>query len=317
MATVVDSSPDRVDASSTSTSHDARSPDGLLKPSRPVYHRPLESSVITTLYDWPSIEPVRFESYPSRHLDLPLRRDILHRAVIFEGDATRRGTASTKWRGDVRGSNRKIQPQKGTGRARVGDKKSPIRRGGGVAFGPHPRDFSTGLNRKIYDIAWRTALSYRYRKGELILIDNTISMPWQASPHLLNNLFEQHKWGAGFGRSTLVTLNSRTRLNKTVDELGHHAVVKDLFDVDVKDLLETGRIIIEKYALDAIIAAHSSDLGKHISLGAAHSRNQKLFKKYREETMGENEDAFSEEGYEEEPELDVAAAQDEVQHMGR
>src|SRR5438874_8149445 len=96
-----------------------------------------------------TLEPVRFDWYHAKHLHLPMRRDILHRAVVFEGDATRQGTASTKWRKDVHGSGRKIRPQKGSGRARLGDKKSPMLRGGGVAFGPHPRDFSTGLQRKV------------------------------------------------------------------------------------------------------------------------------------------------------------------------
>lgn len=91
--------------------------------------------------------------------------------MIFEADAARQGTASTKTRWEVRGSGRKLYRQKGTGRARVGDKNSPLRRGGGVSHGPKPRDFSTDLNRKVYDRAWRTALSYRYRRGELVVVD--------------------------------------------------------------------------------------------------------------------------------------------------
>ncbi|KAI9878057.1 MAG: 54S ribosomal protein, mitochondrial, partial [Watsoniomyces obsoletus] len=117
--------------------------------------------ILTTIHSWPTLEPVRWAWCSSSYLDMPLRRDLLHRAVIYEGDAHRRGTASTKWRSEVHGSNRKIQPQKGTGRARAGDKKSPIRRGGGVAHGPKPRSFATGLQRKVYDQAWRTALSHR------------------------------------------------------------------------------------------------------------------------------------------------------------
>ncbi|RAL64800.1 hypothetical protein DID88_001397 [Monilinia fructigena] len=97
----------------------------------------------------PTMEPVRFESYPSKHLYLPLRRDLLHRAVVFEGDNTRQGTASSKTRWDVHGSHRKIRPQKGTGGARLGWRQSPLIVGGGKSFGPHPRDFGTDLPRKI------------------------------------------------------------------------------------------------------------------------------------------------------------------------
>lgn len=190
---------------------------------------------------------------------------------------TRQGTASTKWRKDVYGSGRKVIPQKGTGRARAGDKKSPIRKGGGVAFGPHPRDFSTGLQRKVYDLAWRTALSYRYRRGELIVLDNEISLERHTGARLLTNIFNGNEWGAGFGRSTLVTSAYRERLFREMAEIKRHGVVKDMFDVDVKDLLVTGRIVIEKQALDTILMAHTSDIGpknsmKHAVALVKHAR---------------------------------------------
>jgi hypothetical protein len=112
---------------------------------------PFLTTTQCTLHDFPSFEPTSFVTYPSTHLQMPLRKDILHRAVIYEGDMTRQGTASTKYRSEVHGSNRKIRPQKGTGAARLGDKKSPMLKGGGVAFGPKPRDFSTELPRRAGD----------------------------------------------------------------------------------------------------------------------------------------------------------------------
>lgn len=209
------------------------------------------------------MEPLRFAYYPATHLHLPLRRDILHRAVIFEGDAKRQGTASTKWRDDVHGSGRKIRPQKGTGRARLGDKKSPMLRGGGVAFGPHPRDFSTKLPRKIYDLAWRTALSYRYRKGELIVVDNQsdLEQDWRGS---INRIMKANNWGNADGRSLIVTTDKRPKLFEVMSKAGQHGKVKTETDVDVKDLLELGRIIIEKRALDSILREHSSDLNRTV-----------------------------------------------------
>ncbi|TVY57022.1 54S ribosomal protein yml6, partial [Lachnellula suecica] len=129
-------------------------------------------TVLTTIFSFPTMEPLRTASYSSKHLYLPLRRDILHRAVVFEGDGTRQGTASTKTRFTVHGSHAKIRPQKGSGRARLGTKQSPMLKGGGKSFGPHPRDFSTELPRKMYDLAWRTALSWRYRKGDLIVCED-------------------------------------------------------------------------------------------------------------------------------------------------
>ncbi|KAL2002322.1 hypothetical protein VTN02DRAFT_193 [Thermoascus thermophilus] len=224
---------------------------------KPTWNTP---PVQATLYSFPSMEPVSFVEYSQKHLLMPLRKDILHRAIVYEGDKTRQGTASTKWRDDVHGSGRKLHPQKGTGQARVGDKKSPIRKGGGVAFGPHPRDFSTGLPRKIYDQAWRIALSYRFKRGQLIIIENKIEIPEDATPWLIKDMFKVNGWGRENGRSTLITDVKDDFLFSTVQEVGEHAKILDRADVDVKDLLETGRLIIEKRALDRILAEHSRDL---------------------------------------------------------
>ncbi|KAL1737021.1 ribosomal protein L4 domain-containing protein [Schizophyllum commune] len=94
----------------------------------------------------------------------PIRRDILHLCVVHYRDSLRQGSANTKNRAEVRGSTRKIMRQKGTGNARVGDAQSPIRRGGGVVFGPKPRDFSTKLPRKVIEMGMRVALSAKVKE---------------------------------------------------------------------------------------------------------------------------------------------------------
>ncbi|KAH0551797.1 hypothetical protein GP486_006985 [Trichoglossum hirsutum] len=205
------------------------------------------------------MEPLRFEYYPASHLHLPLRRDILHRAIVYEGDATRQGTASTKWRSDVHGSKRKIRPQKGTGHARLGDKKSPMLRGGGVAFGPKPRDFSTELPRKLYDLAWRTALSYRYRKGELVVVEDGAEID-HPKTRFVKDIFELNHLGNADGRSLVITGSFRPNLFRALRHAGEDGRALMEREVDVKDLLEMGRIIIEKGALDKILSDHQSDL---------------------------------------------------------
>ncbi|KAJ3549329.1 hypothetical protein NM688_g5187 [Phlebia brevispora] len=105
----------------------------------------------------------------------PIRRDILHLCVVHHLDSLRQGSASTKTRGDVRGSGRKIRPQKGTGMARLGDGQSPMLRGGGVAFGPKPRDFSTKLPRKVIQMGMRVALSARLKERGLGVVE---SLDW-------------------------------------------------------------------------------------------------------------------------------------------
>jgi len=99
--------------------------------------------------------------------DHPIRRDILHLCVTHYRDSLRQGSASTKTRGEVAGSGAKIRPQKGTGKARLGDAQSPMLVGGGRAFGPKPRDFSTKLPRKVITMGMRVALSARMREGVL------------------------------------------------------------------------------------------------------------------------------------------------------
>lgn len=115
------------------------------------------------------------------------RRDILHAAVVYYLDGLRQGTGSTKSRGEVNYSGRKLLPQKGTGQARRGSRGSPLLRGGGVAHGPKPRDFSSKLNRRVREMALRSALSLRWRTGDLHVVKN---LYWQKPPHNTNPLFK-------------------------------------------------------------------------------------------------------------------------------
>jgi large subunit ribosomal protein L4 len=218
-----------------------------------------QQTVLATIHQFPSLEPLRFEQYPANHLYLPTRRDILHRAVIYEGDSTRLGTASTKTRYEVRGSARKIRPQKGTGRARLGDKKSPMLKGGGVAHGPKPRDFATELPKKVYDLAWRTALSYRFRKGELIIVDNAMEIE-SPSTKLLSDILKYHEKLHGRGRSLMVTLEERPLLEQALVEMDRGEQTLTWEEVDVKNLLELSRVIIERDALHNILLAHEEDI---------------------------------------------------------
>ncbi|KAK8164807.1 putative 54S ribosomal protein YmL6, mitochondrial precursor [Phyllosticta citrichinensis] len=212
-----------------------------------------------TLYRFPTMEPKQFMAYPSSHLLVPLRKDILHRAVVYEGDKTRQGTANTKWRDEINGSGRKLRPQKGTGSARLGDRGSPMLRGGGVAFGPKPRDFATGLNRKVYDLAWRMALSYRYRRGELIVVEDNAELS-SNNPNFVREVFGQNKWGNADGRSMVVTTKRRPRLFDALGVAGETGRAKLWDDVDVKNVLSLGRLIFEKSALDKILEEHQSDI---------------------------------------------------------
>ncbi len=103
--------------------------------------------------------------------DVPFRQDVVHQAVLRLLANRRQGTAATKTRGEVVGSTRKLFAQKGTGRARRGSVKSPVLRGGGVAFGPHPRSYRQQMPRKMRRLAFKCALSMKMREGGVWAVD--------------------------------------------------------------------------------------------------------------------------------------------------
>ncbi len=93
-------------------------------------------------------------------------------AVTAIRNAMRAGTASTKGKGEVAGSNKKPWKQKGTGNARAGFRQSPVWRGGGVAHGPRPRDFEQKVNRKVMRLAFARALSEKVAAGEIKVVES-------------------------------------------------------------------------------------------------------------------------------------------------
>ncbi len=95
----------------------------------------------------------------------------LHEHVVALRAGRRSGTASTKTKAEVNGSGAKPWRQKGTGRARAGYKPSPVWRGGGVVFGPKPRDYSKKINRKVAKLALRKAFSERVKNGDILVVD--------------------------------------------------------------------------------------------------------------------------------------------------
>jgi len=97
---------------------------------------------------------------------------LLWEVVKWQQAKARSGTHCTKMRGEVRGTNKKPYKQKGTGNARRGDVKSPVAVGGGIVFGPRPRDYGYTMPRKAKKKALRSALSLRLREGKLVVVDD-------------------------------------------------------------------------------------------------------------------------------------------------
>lgn len=103
--------------------------------------------------------------------DEKVHEPLLHQVVVGYFSARRSGSASTKTRKEVRGGGKKPWRQKGTGRARAGSIRSPLWRGGGVVFGPHPRDFSHHLTKRIKRQALKSSLNSKLRDRQLLVVE--------------------------------------------------------------------------------------------------------------------------------------------------
>ncbi|KDQ12871.1 hypothetical protein BOTBODRAFT_45522 [Botryobasidium botryosum FD-172 SS1] len=176
----------------------------------------------------------------------PIRRDILHACVVHHLDGLRQGTASTKTRAEVSGSGRKIRQQKGTGKARLGDRGSPMLKGGGVAFGPKPRDFSTKLPRKVREMGMRVALSTKLREGNLNIVE---SLDW---PDMKTNTLDKRVKSLGWNDKTLFVvggLEIPEGLERSAQNLRKVDVMR-AEDLSVYEILRWKRMVLDFSAVD-------------------------------------------------------------------
>jgi len=111
-------------------------------------------------------------SAPKEIASYPVKEHLVHEAVVNYLANQRRGTASTKTRGEVSGGGRKPWRQKGTGRARAGSTRSPLWRKGGTTFGPKPRDYAYSLPKKAKRNALRSVLSRKIAEGRMLVVES-------------------------------------------------------------------------------------------------------------------------------------------------
>jgi large subunit ribosomal protein L4 len=158
----------------------------------------------------------------------------------------RTGTHSTKTRGEVAGSTRKIYRQKGTGRARHGSKKAPIFRGGGITFGPRPRDFAQDTPKKVRRLAVRSALSAKAADGKVIVVESLqLEAPkTSAVAELLDRL-------PVAGKTLIVTPAPEALLVRSAANLPQVKVIAAA-SLNVHDVLTTDYVVLTKPAVDAV-----------------------------------------------------------------
>jgi large subunit ribosomal protein L4 len=172
---------------------------------------------------------------------------LVHEAVRAELNARRRGTASTKTRGEIAMTTAKAWRQKGTGRARAGALSTPNRIGGGVAFGPKPRDYVVKVNRKAKRRALRAALSLHAERGSIGAVDaSAFDAPStkQAAEALV---------GFGEGGSALVVLaDGEETAAKSFRNLAEASVLH-VDQVGVADIVGAARLVVSEPALARLV----------------------------------------------------------------
>ena len=192
-------------------------------------------------------ESVGEAEVPDEIFGYPYKEHLIHQAVVAVGAAARAGTHSTKRRHEVQGSGRKLWRQKGTGRARVGGLRSPLRQGGGIVHGPTPRSHRNKLSPREKRNALKSALSRKIAESRVVIVES-LELESLKTRELARQLA-----GLGVeGKALLVddwnnyNLALAARNNprlKTVDALG----------LNVYDVVDRSYVLLSKEALERIV----------------------------------------------------------------
>ena len=170
---------------------------------------------------------------------------VLHEVVCMQRANRRRGTASTKTRGEVRGGGAKPWRQKGTGRARAGSRTSPLWRGGGTVFGPKPRSYGYKLPKKVRRLALKMALSARFAEGNLVVID-TLGLDRPKTKD-----FVQVMKNFEFSDCLVVTADRDETVEKSVrNAVGYKTL--PVAGLNVMDILKYSKLMLVQDSLDKL-----------------------------------------------------------------
>jgi large subunit ribosomal protein L4 len=182
-------------------------------------------------------------------------KGLVHRALVRQLANARQGTACTKTRAEVRGGGRKPFRQKGTGRARAGSTRSPLTRGGGVMFGPKPRDYSTKMNRKERRLALRTA--FIGRTADLIIVEDfAINLAQPKTKELCQAL---ERWGVTVGTKILI-ITDRKEENIVLSARNIQKLQLIAADqLNMFDILNSQKIVATRSAIAKIHEVYGGD----------------------------------------------------------
>ncbi len=180
--------------------------------------------------------------------------DLIHRAVLRQLANKRQGTASTLTRSEVRGGGRKPYKQKGTGRARQGSIRTPLRPGGGIIFGPKPRSYNLDMNRKERRLALRTALMSRVSDIKAVEdFGSTLSQP--KTSEIISGL---SRLGIQKTEKVLVILDSPSEvIKKSINNIEKVKLIA-ADQLNVFDILNANKLVIGQSAIKKIQEVYAS-----------------------------------------------------------
>jgi large subunit ribosomal protein L4 len=191
-------------------------------------------------------QTVRKIELPADIFEAPIRKDLMHQALVRQLANARQGNHSTKTRGEVSGGGKKPWKQKGTGRARQGSTRAPQWKGGGKAHTPKPRAYEVKMPRQMRRAALRSALSVKAAEQQIVVVDDLqLAQPkTQAMLQTLVNLV-----GAD---SALVLLPARNdNVEKSIRNIEHAKYLRANY-LNIRDLLGYDRVVLPVAALDVI-----------------------------------------------------------------
>ncbi len=174
-----------------------------------------------------------------------VKTHLLHQVVVAQRNARRSGSASTKTRKEVSGGGRKPYRQKGTGRARLGSNRSPLLRGGGTVFGPHPRSYGQKVNRKAMKAALRCALSARAKENRILLVDD-LDLPAPRTKEFL-----RIAGTLGLSHALLVTEEPAETLVRGIRNLSSFKTLS-VSALNVYDILSYDQLVLTRPAFEKI-----------------------------------------------------------------
>ena len=184
--------------------------------------------------------------------DGEINQGVLYQAVVSYRACQRSGLASTKTRGEVSGGGKKPWKQKGTGRARVGSIRSPLWRGGGIVFGPHPRDFSYNLNQKIKLLALKSSLNAQLKGNNIILL-NEINIGQAKTKEVVKILSNLKPKAGDLNKSVLLLLD---KLEKALRLAAGNIAFLEIGlakDANAYQVLKAKKLIITKEGLRELV----------------------------------------------------------------